>query len=283
MIEFTSAQQKAMQDLQSLGIIENVHKTAFVYAFKRKLPWTIGIVITALLLFFLSPIFPALALIFYYAYVHSKVHAEFMKQFATNNGMEYLPQGYIDMVRGRLFSVGHSQTITHVLSGTYASHPTKLFNFKYSVGSGKHKQTYFFTVLEIAFEKTVFPHILLQSKTMSKFGYTDAIGKVQDREIKLENHFSKNFNLYCTSGYEIEVLQIFTPDVLSFLQEKSSAFSIEFAENRMYIYDDTVIVKNSQLAEMLEVTKKIFDLIGPLCNRLEDDFRALHPYYKNQQ
>jgi hypothetical protein len=277
------APEKATADLISLGQIENVRKATAVYVFKKRWPITLIIVAISILLFFIQPILPFMILLVYYAYIQSKIHTQFMQQFAATHNFNYERAGTIDMVKGRLFKVGHSHTLSHVISGAYSSHPMKLFNFNYSVGSGKSKRTYYFTVLEITFDKTIFPHILLQSTTMGKFGFSDYSGEVQDAEINLENNFSDNFKLYATKGYEIEVLQIFTKEVLEFLGQKSSKYSIEFAENRMYIYDDLIVTKNPQLNELLEVTQKIFDLIGPLCNRLEDDFRALHPYYKDKE
>jgi hypothetical protein len=130
-------------------------------------------------------------------------------------------------------------------------------------------------VTEIFFEQVQFPHILLQSRTMAKYGSSDKNIKT----IELEEEFEKFYRLHAAQGYEIEIFQIFTPEALRFLKEKGMHFSIEFAENRLYVYDDKTIVNKKQLFEMYEVTRQIFDSIGPLLNRLHDDFATLHPYY----
>ncbi len=116
---------------------------------------------------------------------------------------------------------------------------------------------------------------------MMRFGAADDWSeKNKDAEINLEEQFRKKYRLYATAGYEIEVLQIFTGEMLEFLGQKGSNFSIEFAENRMYIYDDLFISKITELQAIFGLAEKILDLIGPLLDRLHDDFDALHPYYK---
>jgi hypothetical protein len=190
----------------------------------------------------------------------------------------------MDSLRGRLMRAGASnfQFAHNCISGTYKNHPMRLFNYQFSSG-GENNSTFPFTVMETTFEKTIFPYILLQSKTMYKYENHEIFSKTKNIRIKLENDFEENFNLFTTAGYEVEVLQIFTREILQFLKDKGSKFSIEFAENRMYIYINRYILKRSELAEMYQIAQKIFDLIGPLLNRLHDDFSALHPYYKDKE
>ena len=167
-----------------------------------------------------------------------------------------------------------------MLIGKYYDYKAKFFYYTYSVGYGRHKITYSFTVLEIFFEKTEFPPILLQSKKgrgmmAQRHGQRDK----DEIKIRLEEEFEKNYNLFAKDGYGVEVMQIFNKDFLRFLKAESSNFSIEFRGNRVYIYDDILIRKKEQLKEFFEVTSKLVEKTGPLLNRLDNDFAVLHKYY----
>ena len=157
----------------------------------------------------------------------------------------------------------------------------RLFYYSYTVGSGKHQQTYSFTVFEVSFKKTLFPHILLQARTMGRHASFDSWGDERDAAVSLEGVRDK-FILTASKGYEIEALEIFPPDVLAFLSEQGSNFSIEFAEHSMYVYDDTHNVRRRELNTMLTTARNMFDRTGPLLNRLHDDFGVLHKYYQGR-
>ena len=285
---FSTKQDK----LKSLDFdsIEHVHDAAWQLIWQKHRIITIGVVVISIIVF-ASPLFLTRYLIgsslfnvsiiglaipaLYYGYFSRRARAWFMQQFAAVNNLEYQATLALTSVKGRLFEVGHSKNIKHSVSTTYQDHPLKLFHYHYTVGHGKSSVRYKFTVAEIFFEKVEFPHILLQSRTMSKYG---AKGKNM-HTISLEEEFSGLYQLHATEGYEIEIFQIFTPKVLRFLKEKGPHFSIEFADDRLYIYDDVIIANKKQLHEMYSVTQQIFDSIGPLLNRLHDDFAVLHPYY----
>ena len=64
------------------------------------------------------------------------------------------------------------------------------------------------------------------------------------------------------------------------LSEKGAEYSIEFAGNSMYVYDNTMITTMDGLEEIYDVTKEMFDRTGPLINRLHNDFAEMHHYYR---
>lgn len=272
-------------EFKTAAPIESVHQAAWQLAwsprYKKTTIWII--VISGIISIpFFNPIPLVVVCGIYFAYLHTKAEKWFFEQFADANNLNYSESAPIESVKGRLFDVGHGKEISNVVSGIHQNHPMRLYHYSYSVGGGKNQRTYNFTVFEITFEKTVFPHILLQSRTMWKYGSEDNSGEVQDIELSLEGEFSKSYRLYSTQKYEIEILQIFTHEVLQFLKQNGPELSIEFAENKMYIYDDRAISNRKQLDAMYNVAQKIFDSIGPLLNRLHDDFAALHEYYGNK-
>jgi hypothetical protein len=278
---------KSLREL-SFESVESVHNVIWYLIWEKHRYLTMGFIIASIVLYLIllinfldlfvdGGIFYSLVPPFlYYAYFASQAKKWFMQQFAEKNGMQYQETLQVGAMKGRLFKAGNDRKIEHVVSTRYRNHPLKLFHYSYSTGSGRNKSTHPFTVIEIIFEKVEFPHILLQSKTMKKFG-----AKVKgEKSLSLEEEYNMNYNLYTVPGYEIEIFQIFTHQVLRFLKEKGEHFSIEFADDRLYIYDDLSISNKKQLQDMYEVTQRIFDSIGALLNRLHDDFAVLHPYYK---
>ena len=197
-----------------------------------------------------------------------------MKGFAAQNGMVYAEHGALEDCRGRLYEIGHSRGVTNTIVGNWNNYPIKLFNYSYTTSSGKSQQRHAFTVLEISFAKIEFPYIFLQAKNMWGF-FAGAFG--QGVEIPLQN---KNFHLSAAKGYEIEALQIFSDQLLEYLAHNAPNFSIEFAENRINIYDDKTLSNKKDLLQLLDAGKHIIDSSGALISRLSDDFAALHPYYK---
>ncbi len=221
--------------------------------------------------------FSMLPLFIYVIYISNKAHRIFMKRFAEENGFGYEKTASKDTLQGRLFEIGHSSYVSNVISTEYDNHPIRIFNYRFTVGYGRNSTNYNFTVLEISFEKVEFPHILLQSR---RWGGHVKPKKRDDVKISLENEFNKHFDLFVAKGYEIEALQIFTPDTLRLINEKASSFGIEFAGKTLCVFDRKTISKKKDLKELHDVTKEVFGSIGPLLNRLENDFEALHHYYK---
>lgn len=214
----------------------------------------------------------------YCSVIFWRIREEFMREFAKEHGFSYAEDAPISSLAGTFLHNGRSPDLTHIISGIPSAFPTRLFHASYIIKSGKHSKTYPFTVLEFSFEKTVFPPILLQSKTMDFFSST-----YRTEEISLEESYKTSFTLHALPGYEIEVLQIFTHDFLQLLITHGSHLSIEFADNKVYLYDDRYILNKKALEELLEVGKKVIEHAGPLLHRLHDDFAALHPYYGTNQ
>lgn len=224
--------------------------------------------------FVIFPPIGAVIILAPFGYFYLKAHQEFMEGFAAHSGMEYTEHGALEDCRGRLFDIGHSRGVTNTISGHWNNYPIKLFNYAYTTGSGKSQQRHAFTVLEISFAKIEFPYIFLQAKNMWEF-FTGSFSK--DAEIPIQN---KSFHLSAEKGYEIEALQIFSDQLLEYLSVHAPNFSIEFAENRINIYDDKTLSNKKDLTQLLDVGKHIIDSSGAFISRLSDDFAALHPYYK---
>jgi len=265
--------------------IKCVKSATWNLAWKDYKNWTIFIVILSLMVFalffyhfyFLYFIFIIFAI--YYSFLYRKAHRKFMMEFAAMNKFDYKEQLPPGSFKGSIFDFGHSQRVDHVVSGNYNNQNIRLFNYQTRTGHGRYQRTYNFTVFEIFFEKVEFPLIILQTKRRWSDIFRFAFKK-NIKEIKLEGEFKENFRLFCTEGYAIEVLQIFRPETLRLLKEKGLKFNIEMTADRLYIYESDLIAAKKQLHELYEIGQTIIVSLGPLLNRLSNDFKVLHKYYK---
>lgn len=274
--------------MQEKPEFKSVHQIVKRLVFKdyRFITIAIGILCVVFSVIFIKisfvPFFvlPMVTIGIYVSILYRNADRIFMREFAKINNLSYSSTANITSVTGRLFNVGHAKVISNVLSDTYNGHLFRLFNYQYTVGSGKNSHTYMFTICEVAFPQTKFPYILLQSRKMSKFGLSEFFGRDRDVEIPIEEDFKKNFKLFTRLEYEIEALQIFSHDILRLLQEQAYRFSIEFSGNKMYVYDDKIIRNQKELEEIFIVTRKMIDSSGPLLNRLHDDYASLNEAFK---
>ncbi len=225
--------------------------------------------------FFVFLQYSALMYIIYYGILWNKAHKEFMLQFAKDNNFIYKKSFPLGELKCLFSNFGHSKKITNSIDGVYDNFKIRLFNYSTTVGHGRNSKKYPFTVFEIFLEKNNLPKIVLQK------------GKIRDHssnrkltEIYLESEFSKNFKLYCEEGYEIETLQIFTPEILIDFKEKNFNSMAELTQDRIYIYKNKYVSKKKDLYELYQTAQIILKAINPTLNRLKKDFNVLHDYYK---
>ena len=241
-------------------------------------------IIISVLLFLLNPVFGRIAFLIYLGIIKAVMHKDFLVRFAKNNNFtfkEKMDMADLKSMKTRLFSYGRSIKAYNVLTKKDDKNTSlQIFNFSCVVGSGKNSHTHVFTVAKTEFEKTNFPHIFLKSDGMRKYNHGDFWGLDKDVKISLEKEFEDKFDLYCTQDYEIEVLQIFTKEVLDELYLFKSKFSVEFAQNKIYVYRDLTLTKEDDIIELIKIVEKILEKAGPLINRLHDDFSSMDQFYK---
>ncbi len=237
-------------------------------------------------LFFISIFLLSIFTSIYLVILWQRAEINFFENFALTNNLSFSPVSNLSSVYGRLFELGdyNSRQIRNVMSGHYLNWPIRIFIYTFSVGQGKKKKTLNNTVLEISFENIVFPHILLEYKNFLSWPlYSRSIPREKnDENISLDRSYN-NFKLRASRGYHIEVLQIFSPEILDFLNSQKNKFNIEFSRNKINIFENKVVNNRKDLDELYNVGKKILDSAGFLIDRLRGDFEVLHPHYKNKR
>ena len=227
--------------------------------------------------FFPTAIFIAvIALLGGYAYLQGKVHSEFMRQFALAHGYTFKPSGTPDGRAGSLFSLGRNPKLFNLISGAYLGQAIEIFNYRYAIRRGRDTYTFPFTVFEIDFP-AVLPQIFLHDRQARYFGSSDGLNVKfpNARKIDLEGGFHEHFDLWVGEKFEIEALQIFTPDLMARLMDQWQHLSIEFVGNHIYIYENKFVNKRMELLQMHDLARHLILKLAPVIQRMGNDVEAM--------
>lgn len=172
-----------------------------------------------------------------YPLAQEAVHRDFASTFAALNGYGYAEMS-ADTLEGTPSRIGHSHYIHYSIRGQFQNHTFWLFEYRYAIGKGKAKRDLTYTVLELPVQAAM-PDILLKSRGEDFGVLIDLNPFDEDRHFEtlfLEGDFSKRFALTVLKEYELEALQLFTPDVMHELLAQAPGFSLEVVKNHLYLY-----------------------------------------------
>ena len=195
----------------------------------------------------------------YVYYVKNKVRSSFWKQFAEINDWQYEQSGDISQESGIMFKQGNARSMSNVIEGIIDGRQFKIFNYQFSIGSGKSKETHYYTVFAFKFNGS-FPHIYLNNKH-NKYGVK--VGEA----VPLPGEFEKRFSLSVSRKYEIEALEIFTPDVLESLLNNGFSHDVEFVNQNVLIFTNGQIDKFEQLDKEFNLALDLEDLLDEKLDR----------------
>lgn len=151
--------------------------------------------------------------------------------FAAVNGWPVVTSGLTgNYVPLSLSYQGHSKNCSPVVEATIDNTKWHIFEYNYTVGSGRNSHTYYFTVVQVKLAKKL-PYIALDSKknTSGLRNYPEGTQKVS-----LEGDFDKYFTLMSQVGANIDVLSIITPDVMQTLIDCEQQQDIEIIDDNAY-------------------------------------------------
>ncbi len=205
-------------------------------------------------------VIPILIVAIYIGYVQDKIRKCFWKRFADLNGWQYLEQGNPEQESGVMFKQGNRRYISNIVFGLIDGRQFRIFNYSFTVGQGKSKRTYKYTVFAFKFNGS-FPHIYLNSR-QNFYGFKyDIYGVSVGEAISLSSEFEKKFTLMAPRKYEIEALEIFTPDVLVNLLDNRFAHDVEFVGSEMLIFTNGRMNSFDELEKEFRRALEIEDLL----------------------
>jgi hypothetical protein len=254
--------------------ITDVRQATFAYLAEHPLYYVLIFIIVFVgtyLSFYASDtvaLFALIALFGIYIVIANKMRGYMMKQFADSLGYTYSDTGDFASVQGSLFSIGHSQRIYDVISGTDKDRPVRIYLYQYTVGYGRDSHTCNYTIFENTFSGEI-PHIVLHN--VSIFLSEDGPNFSGSEHISLEGDFNKYFSLSVEKGFETEAYEIFTPDFMEELIETSKTLGFEFSKNKLYIYMPKFVGTRAELDSMFALSDKLCTKIEPVINGMKED------------
>lgn len=206
----------------------------------------------------------------YVYHIKNKVRSSFWKQFAELNNWQYEQSGDVSQESGIMFRQGSTRNMFNVIEGIIDDRQFKIFNYQFSIGSDKNKEWYYYTVFAFKFNGS-FPNIYLNNKH-NKYGVK--VGEV----VPLPGEFEKQFSLSAPRKYEIEALEIFTPDVLESLLKNGFSHDVEFINQNVLIFTNGQIDTFEQLEKEFNSALDLEDLLDEKLDKFKFEKIGDMPY-----
>lgn len=162
------------------------------------------------------------------------------------------PQHHKQVNSFALFSQGGGRKISNLILGETDEVNIALFDYQFTTGSGKQKQTHRQTVASLQS-----PSLQCPNFTMRPEGMFDKIGGafgMQDIDFESHPDFS---NMFLLKGDETQVREFFTPEVLSFF-ETQKGISVEARPGALIFYRARSRVKPAEMKDLLTQAYHIF-------------------------
>ncbi len=203
--------------------------------------WIVAAISVLAALYFIN-IWFLLPILFYFMITVNKVRDSFWKQFAETNSWTYIGNTDASGESGVMFKQGSGVgVLEHLIAGSVDGRAMRLFQYQFSVKRGKDRESFFYTVFSFKF-KGSFPDVYLNNKHNA---YSISVGE----EIPLPVEFEKQFSLSAPKEYEVEALEIFTPEVLAKLLDGGFTHDVEFIGQEMHLFVDGYIDSLAKLKE----------------------------------
>ncbi len=213
--------------------------------------------------------------------VGNKARAEFMEQIASALGYQYIGSTAVSSVSANLFKVGHSQSISNAMQGTHGGFPLRIYDFQTKIGYGKNEQTFPYTVFEITYPYDLPPFLMLAHE-----GLFGGIGGgdptlPQGTFLKLEGDFNKYFTVSVEKNFEMEALEILTPDVMNDFVQKSRGINFELSDHRLYIFQHGTMSKKEPMSRMYDTAILVSGMLDTHFKEVSGDVDAMKEEKEN--
>jgi len=188
-----------------------------------------------------------------------KKRQEDLSNFAAKHSLEFQPTATPESLGiyapFPLLSLGRSRTVTNAILADTQDTTARLFDYKFTTGSGKHAATHHFSVVYFKSDLLMLPEFSLTQEN-----FFHKIGKVfgmQDINFDTHPKFSSLFLLKGTE--EAEIRKFFTSHRLTTL-ENFGHLCIEANQSRCLIYRVPQIASNDYPG-WLEESFKVFSAL----------------------
>lgn len=155
-----------------------------------------------------------------------------------------------------------------MIRATYLGCPIVLLRYNFRSG----KSTGEYTVLQLKFDADM-PNLYLRPAILPGIPFLSKASGDDPEYIRLEGDFSKVLSLDIQKGYEVEALEVLTPDVMEYLMDNCKNFSIEILNNHLYVYDGQALDTEAKLNALYDTSRYFVQTLGPVlaCMKAAND------------
>lgn len=200
-----------------------------------------------------------MAFIVFGCWLASKKRTEGFKGAAEQLKLPFYPKGD-DLLIGRLnqfhlFSKGRSKKIINMLHGESNGVELAIFDYRYTVGHGKHTRTHYQTAIFFCSPMLSLTPFEMRPETV----FHKVAGLFGHQDIDFESHprFSRKYLL--RGEDEPRVRELFTPAVLSFV-ESQKKICVEGGGDQLVFYRHSVKIKPAATREFMQEGMNVFAL-----------------------
>jgi hypothetical protein len=187
-----------------------------------------------------------------------------LQKLASDNDGTYTEKMTLDGEMAAMFKQGkgNRKVFQLVVFSDNASNKIRLFRYHFSRGSGRNAESYHYLVFGVSPLGRA-PHLYLNYR---RNRYTMSIGQ----QLSLPREFEKEYTLSVPEGYQLEALQIFTPDVLGAILDLPLRCDIEFVNGEvLFFLEYNILPKRPEVIEReIEAAKKVVTILRPKFNNL---------------
>ncbi|RLP83125.1 hypothetical protein D9V34_07780 [Mycetocola lacteus] len=183
-----------------------------------------------------------------------------MFTFARDNGFGYTPATNNINYPGMIFNTGYDRVAFDRVHALPGQRYFDIGNFRFKFGNqyvnpglsragspaGRNElwSTWGYMVFQL---DRRLPHIVLDAHANNKLGFSNLpYTPNSSQRLSLEGDFDRYFTLYGPVGYERDVLQILTPDVMALLIDNAASFDVEIIDDLMFIYSAATFVQGDR-------------------------------------
>jgi len=194
------------------------------------------------------------AAVLIYAYLKEKKRTENLQAVAADLGLSFTKKADASVVdqalQFHLFNQGRrsSRQVYNHMHGNKNNVDIQVFDYRYTVGSGKNSSTFYQTVLAIKSDQMNMP-----SFRMTPEDFFDRLGTalgMQDIDFDSHPDFSKRYLLKGTNEQHIRTF--FTPAILNFFEQDPTKWSVEGSDNQMILYRHNRRMKDADYTDFIK-------------------------------
>ena len=194
----------------------------------------------------------------YLSHLYDKKRTADLAEQAEEMGLVFVPDGDVThrFSGFNLFNAGRARRSRNLITGDAGDIALAIFDYQYTTGSGKHKQTHNQTVIAMTS-----PNLNVPDLSMRPEGFFDKIGGMlgfQDIDFESHPQFSSMFVL--KGSNESAVREFMQPKLLELLEGKKG-ICLEAHGDTLFFYKARTVAKPNQIKDLLGEAYDIYNCV----------------------